>query len=566
MALAIDGSSPVRFSRGAGGGSIGNYTAVSASFTAPAGSLLVVVAEFDQYYDAFGGGAGTNTTSISDSGGLTWTKRVERNFDAIATIWTAPVPTAAARTVSVSRNGSYDIPITAKVYVVTGQHASPIGASGSGSTTSNNSSPTIYTGGAAGSLAFVSMVDWSAPGAPSSSDLTEDAGHVAGQISYMSGYKTGASGSNTANLDAGGTSSAQITWVALEILAAAGGSDSLTATGIATTAPSVGSPSITQRHALTGTGIATTAPSTGAPAITQRHTLTGTGLATPAPSVGSPAIGQAHALTATGISAGAPTVGSPAIGQTHAMAASGIATGAPSAGSPALGQAHALAASGIATGAPSVGSPALSVNGTLAALPISTGAPSVGSPALGQAHVLAATGLTLSPTIQVPALGQRHALTASGVSTGAPTVGSPSAGGQHALTAQGLTVGAPAMGSPALGQRHALTPAGVSTLAPSVGSPGLVQRHALAAAGISTGAPAIDAPALGGVHALSAISIATGAPSVGSPSLNLELRTSSDRVALIGAVPRLVEIPAGPSRIVSVEAAGRSIRAPLNQA
>ena len=285
-------------------------------------------------------------------------------------------------------------------------------------------------------------------------------------------------------------------------------------------------------HSLTATGI-TVSPVVATPAITQRHALTGTGTAPTAPSVGSPAVTQRHAFTPTGVATTAPTVGSPAIGQAHALAASAIATGAPTVGSPAPGQAHSLTASAIATGAPSVGNPTLSGAGSLSALPIATGAPSLGSPGLGQAHVLAATGITVSPAIQVPALAQRHALAGSGLSTGAPTVGSPATAGAHALDALGLTVGPPTTGTPAIGQRHALTAAGVSTLAPSVGS-----------------------PALGGTANLSAVDIATGAPTVGTPSLDLEFRTSSDRVVAIAAV----------SRTVKIAAASRSIRAQVNQA
>ena len=310
----------------------------------------------------------------------------------------------------------------------------------------------------------------------------------------------------------------------------AGSSHSHTATGI-TVSPVVATPAITQRHALTGTGIAPTAPSVGSPAVTQRHAFTPTGVATAAPSTGSPAIVQVHGLTATGIATTAPTVGSPAISQAHALAASAIATGAPTVGSPAPGQAHSLTASAIATGAPSAGNPTLSGAGSLSALPIATGAPSLGSPGLGKAHVLAASGITVSPAIEVPALAQRHALAGSGVSTGAPTVGSPASAGSHALAALGLTA-SPTVGSPAIGQAHALAAPALATLAPAVGS-----------------------PAIAGNANLSAINIATGAPTVGTPALDLEFRTSTDRTVAIAAVSRQVQIPA----------AARSIRAELNQ-
>lgn len=87
--------------------------------------------------------------------------------------------------------------------------------------------------------------------------------------------------------------------------------------------------------------------------------LTATGVDTGTPSVGSPTIGQVHVLTATGVATGTPSVGSPSLGQAHNLTATGVATGSPSVGSPAVGQVHVLTATGIATGTPSVGSPAL---------------------------------------------------------------------------------------------------------------------------------------------------------------------------------------------------------------
>jgi hypothetical protein len=112
------------------------------------------------------------------------------------------------------------------------------------------------------------------------------------------------------------------------------------------------------------------------------NAVTATGVDTGAPTVGTPSVGQVHALTATGVDTGAPTVGSPAAGQAHALTATGVATGAPTVGTPAVGQVHVLVATGIATGAPTVGSPSLS-GGTDAVEPtgIATGAPTVGAPA-----------------------------------------------------------------------------------------------------------------------------------------------------------------------------------------
>jgi hypothetical protein len=210
----------------------------------------------------------------------------------------------------------------------------------------------------------------------------------------------------------------------------------LTATGIATGAPTVGTPALTQAHSLTATGIATGAPTVGTPALTQEHDLTATGIATGAPTVGNPALTENSAsddLEADGISTGAPTVGEPALTQEHDLTADGISTGAPTVGTPALTQEHGLTATGIATGAPTTGTPALTQVHDLAADGVSTGAPTVGTPALSEndsVDDLLADGIsTGAPTAGTPVLTQVHALAADGIATGEPTVGSPPLGG-----------------------------------------------------------------------------------------------------------------------------------------
>jgi hypothetical protein len=67
------------------------------------------------------------------------------------------------------------------------------------------------------------------------------------------------------------------------------------------------------------------------------HALVATAIATAAPSVGAPAISQTHALAAMAIASGAPSTGAPAMEQTHALAAMDIAAGAPIVGAPELG-------------------------------------------------------------------------------------------------------------------------------------------------------------------------------------------------------------------------------------
>lgn len=186
--------------------------------------------------------------------------------------------------------------------------------------------------------------------------------------------------------------------------------NALSATGISSDNPTVGTPALGQTHALVATDIATTAPSVGAPALGQTHVLVATGIATTAPSVDSPALGQVHALSATGIATTAPTVGAPVLGQAHAFSSAELATAAPTVGSPAIGQTHALSPTAIDTTAPTVGAPALGgssvseivlfgggmslnkarpkVTAHLEAISVSSDAPLLGNPLLGQVHGL----------------------------------------------------------------------------------------------------------------------------------------------------------------------------------
>jgi hypothetical protein len=112
--------------------------------------------------------------------------------------------------------------ISGKVYIVTGQHASPIGNSNTADWTTNPQSLAVTAAGA-GRL-FGCGTDWNQTGTPVSTD-TEDGADYSGAISVMSAYKAAdhASGSQSIQFDPVGTPSGNI--VVLEILAAAGGGD-----------------------------------------------------------------------------------------------------------------------------------------------------------------------------------------------------------------------------------------------------------------------------------------------------------------------------------------------------
>jgi len=214
----------------------------------------------------------------------------------------------------------------------------------------------------------------------------------------------------------------------IEYTEGGGGTDALTANGITTGTPTLGSPTLGQVHALTGTAITATTPVLGHPVIGQVHILTTAGIIAGAPDLGTPAIGQVHVLTATAIATGAPAVGSPTVGQAHILTAAGIVAGAPLLGAAAIGQLHALAA-----------------------VAITASSPVLGSPIIGQIHALTGTAITAGqPALDTPAIGQVHALTASGIVTGTPEAGQPVIGLVHVLVAALLLAGAPVLGAPRL--------------------------------------------------------------------------------------------------------------------
>jgi hypothetical protein len=226
MALAIDASTPIRWT----GTPAQNVDITSASFTAPSGALLVMCVGGDT-----SSGGVTNTLSASDSGGLTWTSRGKRDGNenppngGISEIFTAVTVSAVARTASVRRTttGGGTNRLSAKLYVVTGQDASPIGNAAEGGSTTNNLTATGPTTTAANSYVFYAATEWNQLGSPTSSDLTEDAFDHASQVSGLSGYEAVATaGATTANLDAGGTGAAAWGFIGLEIKEGAGGGGS----------------------------------------------------------------------------------------------------------------------------------------------------------------------------------------------------------------------------------------------------------------------------------------------------------------------------------------------------
>jgi hypothetical protein len=213
MAISVDDTTVARWSADVALGG----TTLSGSFTPPNGSLLVVCINVDEQ-------AGANT-GVPTGGGWTYTLGVARG-DAeggrgYAAIYTAPVTTGASMQVTITRGGTDAgaVQVSAKVYIVTGQNASPIGANNEAGWTTDPQDLSITATGA-GRL-FGCGTDWGASGAPTSTD-TEDSATFPGEISVASVYKAAdhSSGSQSINFNPG-AAPPEGNLVVLEILAAA---------------------------------------------------------------------------------------------------------------------------------------------------------------------------------------------------------------------------------------------------------------------------------------------------------------------------------------------------------
>lgn len=159
--------------------------------------------------------------------------------------------------------------------------------------------------------------------------------------------------------------------------------------------------------------------------------LTASNLATAAPTLDTPALGQIHALTAATLTAGTPTLGTPTLTEddgTDDLLADGVTAGTPTLGAPAIGQAHVLNAVALAAGAPSLGNPTIAQIHALLAGALNTGTPTLGSPALDGAQpepppeIHTGGAWSWKPLPEPP---RKHQLFAASLHTSPPTLGMP---------------------------------------------------------------------------------------------------------------------------------------------
>jgi hypothetical protein len=195
--VAIDASSPA-LKAGFGSGQ------TTASFNPPDGSLLVAVSL----------GFFSTITMSNNGGSLPWAASEEGS--AIAT-FVAPLLTGrTGMTVTSSGvDGGY---AALKVYVVTGADlSSPVGATGSGNSSTANATVSAYTSTKAGSRGIGGAWDSNGSGLPTSSDDEEGFNASQSGMAVSKAANTATAGSGvTFNLHSPGSPSWE--WVALEIV------------------------------------------------------------------------------------------------------------------------------------------------------------------------------------------------------------------------------------------------------------------------------------------------------------------------------------------------------------
>lgn len=234
MALAIDASSPATAVNTSFSATL---TVTTASFTPPANSLLVVLWSADEPTGPAG------TPSITDSRGTPLTYTLQQfchggsptpSNPGQAAIWTAPVPTSSAMTITVTNNvtvNGFDSAL--RVLVITDGGQPTVGTSSKNSATGTSMAMT-YTATQTGSWGFGCYVDWDEVTTPSGGTGTTliDNGDT-GNVRYGFARRTTADGSSgsatTLNLNLT-TSSAHMNWAAVEILPNAGGGSNFTST------------------------------------------------------------------------------------------------------------------------------------------------------------------------------------------------------------------------------------------------------------------------------------------------------------------------------------------------
>ncbi len=220
--LAIDASTPAMV-KGASGSSFTN-TATTASFTPPAGSVLIAFVGVN----STGSGDVISNLSVSDSRGLTWNQidvKGNTSNDSYCKLFWAYSATSAAGTVTASDTKDVidNHYLTIQVVVMTGANTTaPIAQHGGGRGATGVISAG-YTSSVNGSWGFLGTSDWSAQAITATGETIMDHYEVSGQISYSVIRKnsaTATSGTSVTMTTSAPTSGANIAYIWWEVVPA----------------------------------------------------------------------------------------------------------------------------------------------------------------------------------------------------------------------------------------------------------------------------------------------------------------------------------------------------------
>lgn len=236
--------------------------------------------------------------------------------------------------------------------------------------------------------------------------------------------------------------------------------------------------------------------------------LTATGLTTGSPVIGSTAITVRSVFAAVNLTTGSPDIGTPAFGlRTDALTVLGLTTGSPEIGSPEFNNFYVPSAQRVekmfieAVHVTSSGKTGVRVEKlTLEAV----AQPTLPTP-LARVEKLGIEALTSDPAL-VPVSSTRvEKLWLEVVA----------AYSDDTVGAINLVTGSAELGRPILRQTHRLTALSLTTGRPALGTPLLRFVRVLAASNLTTGSPVLGSPVLGMIHVLRASNLVTASPVLG---------------------------------------------------
>jgi hypothetical protein len=281
---------------------------------------------------------------------------------------------------------------------------------------------------------------------------------------------------------------------------AGGGTDALTSTNIATTAPAISSSALGTIHVLASTALATTAPAINAGAIGQVHALAAIAMAMSAPAITTSTLTQTHSMSATNVILSAPALSAASIGTLNVLGSSNIAVGPPTITNATATLIVGLTAANLNLSAPALGIASIGQKHALSGQNVVTAVPQIGQQTISGYSVLTTQGLvTSAPALGVAVPGQKHVLSGAPVVTSAPVLGQANMTGSAGLTASNISAGIPVLSQAGIGQKHSLSPSNIATATPVISSAIFGQKHTLTSQSLATGNPPIISLATTGV-------------------------------------------------------------------